>query len=266
MNKIIILSCWAVLSIGIHAQTVVYSEDFQNGFPVNFSFYNLDGLQPDASVSEYVTPWIIKADPENPSDSVASSTSFFNPVGQANRWMVTPPVTLGAFGNFIEWKGKAHDASFADGFKVLLSKTDNQTASFTDTVIVVSEELAEWTTHKIDLSAKGHNNETVYFAFINDSYNDFILYINDIVVTKEDPVSVEELAQLNLHVFPNPTTDWIYVNYTQKIDEIQVYDFLGSLVKTAKGKAIDISELKSGTYLLKVVAQGTSIVKKITKN
>jgi len=61
-------------------------------------------------------------------------------------------------------------------------------------------------------------------------------------------------------IYPNPVSEKIHLNLSREINTkqllIQVYDLSGQIVKTfdgySKNKAISISEIKSGTYMLKV--------------
>jgi hypothetical protein len=92
--------------MGISAQTVILSTDFQQGMPAVYTIVDNDGKTPDALVAEYTSAWITTVDPENAADTVAASTSYFTEMDSASRWMITPPLSLGAFGNFLEWNAK----------------------------------------------------------------------------------------------------------------------------------------------------------------
>ena len=68
MIKIVTI-IFVFLTLYSSAQVNVYSADFQNGLPSEFTFINNDGNAPfDPSYSE---PWICIEDPENPIDSIA---------------------------------------------------------------------------------------------------------------------------------------------------------------------------------------------------
>ncbi|MDO3694227.1 T9SS type A sorting domain-containing protein [Wenyingzhuangia sp. chi5] len=60
----------------------------------------------------------------------------------------------------------------------------------------------------------------------------------------------KNLPKINL--YPNPTSSILQIDTTLDIEEIQILNMLGSLVKKIKGdsKLIDISHLNSGSYLL----------------
>ena len=98
------LSFFSFCSIG---QTTVYSEDFQNGLPTDFTVIDNDGLTPAPAVSNYTAAWIELVDPTNTSDTIVGSTSFFSPVGQADRWLITPKIGLSDYGNILYWDAKS---------------------------------------------------------------------------------------------------------------------------------------------------------------
>ncbi|WP_326984082.1 T9SS type A sorting domain-containing protein [Chryseobacterium sp. MYb264] len=67
-------------------------------------------------------------------------------------------------------------------------------------------------------------------------------------------LGVTELQKDNVKIYPNPTTDFVYVKLDSKtkIEEAEVYDTAGRLVFKAKlesGK-LDLRTLQSGIYML----------------
>ena len=91
-------------------------------------------------ISEFTSAWITTIDPIDSTDTIAASTSYFSPAGTASRWLITPQLSLGAFGNYINWNARSHDPSFPDDYLVLVSTTDSQITSFTDTIGNINEE------------------------------------------------------------------------------------------------------------------------------
>lgn len=249
------------------AQVDLLNTDFQTGMPVAYSIVDNDGLTPDPQVSEYTSAWITVQDPDNSADTIAASTSYFSPIGTADRWMITPSVTLGAYGNFIEWEGKSQDASYPDNYLVLISTTDNQITSFTDTLEHVWPENADWTVHQIDLSNLGYNNQTVFFAFVNVTENGFKLYIDDVHVWKEDPVGISEMINsIAVNVFPNPTSGIISIETNDLIEEIVLMSANGQMITRTTEKTVDLTSLPSGVYFLNIETNNGVITKKILKH
>lgn len=264
MNKILAILAISA-SFGINAQTVIFTENFDAGASTGFTVVDNDGLTPNAAVSEFTEAWIRLADPDNTSDTVMGSTSYFEPVGQADRWLITPAITVGGFGNIFYWEAKSHDASFPDDYLVLVSTTDNATASFTDTIGSVIEENADWTARSANLSNSGYNNQTIYIAFVNRTNDGFKLYVDDIRVEIEDPVGLEEATIQSLVIAPNPVTDWMTVQ-GEHIELLEVVSLSGNTLRSRKNtNSLYLGDLSSGSYLIRATRNGHTITERIIK-
>lgn len=68
--------------------------------------------------------------------------------------------------------------------------------------------------------------------------------------------STDQKNQSRIGLFPNPAKDLLYVNLDRKIDTFEIFSLSGIPVKTGKSlipfEPIDISELKSGMYIIKI--------------
>ena len=248
MTKTIYFLALSLVSTTALAQTEVYTEDFQNGLPVNYTIVDNDGFTPDASVIDFADAWIELVDPDNASDTIVGSTSFFDPVGQADRWLITPAITLSGSGNFLYWDAKSHDPSFLDSYFILASKTDDAIASFTDTVEIINDESSDWTYRQADLSAAGLDNETVHIAFVNRTFDGFKLYLDSISVFVDDPVGLNPISTIDANIYPNPTNGMI--NIDGSFDMVRIYSTTGTLMFKGTASQIDLSSFNSGIYLV----------------
>jgi hypothetical protein len=246
------------------SQTIIFQEDFQNGISNSWTLIDNDGLNP--VFSEYNNAWIAIVDPENPLDTVASSTSYFNPTGKANRWLITPQVTLGAFGNFLEWNGKSQDASYPDDYMVLISTTGTQISDFTDTLLEVSGENFEWTTRSIDVSAQGFNNQSVHFAFVENTMDGYKLYLDSIKVIKDDPSFLNEISEINFSIYPNPTSSKLIISSSGSFDKINIYNELGQKLITSTCNEINVANFEKGIYILELISNNQISRKRFIKN
>ena len=71
----------------------------------------------------------------------------------------------------------------------------------------------------------------------------------------------------NVKVYPNPASEFVYIEGINQIDSIKVYSVLGVLEKTISGKNfLDISELSSGIYLLVIKNNTSAITKRLVIN
>jgi hypothetical protein len=100
---------------------------------------------------------------------------------------------------------------------------------------------------------------------------------SDVLEVNIGNVSTDDLPGLSqLAVRPNPTTGLLYVDvqFEQAVDlEVQVVNLLGQTVWSAQpgitaglSEAIDLSRQTPGLYLLRVVADGQAITKKVILN
>jgi hypothetical protein len=264
--KYSILGLLVVCSFQSFAQTSILSEDFQSGIPLSFTLVDNDGLDPDPAVAEYTAPWISVVDPEDNMNLVAGSTSFFAPTGEADCWLITPQLVLGAYGNKITWEAKSHDASFPDDYLIMVSTTTADIASFTDTIGLIQQENAEWTSRSVDLSTEGYNGQSIYIAYRNITNNGFKLYIDDISVTKEDPASVSDISQVQVAIYPNPTRDLVYIHAESEITSINLSDLSGNLIQDKElNTVVKMADLPNGIYFLTITTTQGSITKRIVK-
>lgn len=252
----------ALLSIGItQAQVTVMEEGFTTGIPVTWTIVDNDGRTPDDDVSEYTEAWIKKSNLDDNTDTVASSTSFFSPVGQADRWLISPAITLGAYGNELTWDALSYDASFPDSYKVMISKTGTNLTDFTDTAAIIIQENASWTSRSADLSDLLLDNETIHVAFINNTFDGFKLYLDNVKVSKDDPAGllVNKLTKVS---FQSTSSDRINVVAEFNVDKIELVSISGAVLLQTSQKHFNRPENR-GVYFVRIYSDSEVVVKKI---
>ena len=246
-------------------QITVFEADFQGGIPSEMIVVDNDFNIPNAAVSEYADAWICVADPENPDDSVAASTSWFTPVDTANRWLITPQLNLGSYGNSILWNSKSQDASFPDDYLILASSTDSNPSSFLDTLGYIQQENFEWTSRSVDLSSEGYNDQSIYIAFVLRTYDGFKLYVDDIQVLKEDDASNQLFSNVDFRMSPNPCQDIVQISAEKPIEQIKIYNLSGQLILSTANSIIQTSTLKRGSYIVEILSGKYSSHKRLYK-
>ena len=103
-------------------------------------------------------------------------------------------------------------------------------------------------------------DRTVKFQFDSEE----ICY-SSLVLNGTELLGLDDLSFSDIMIYPNPTTDNIYVEGAQNIKSIKVYSILGSLEKEVfNTNQVDISDLSTGIHLIKV-DNGTVFTKKIIK-
>jgi hypothetical protein len=74
--------------------------------------------------------------------------------------------------------------------------------------------------------------------------------------------------EINYSIYPNPTNGIIYISSFQKIESIAIYNPIGQkvIIENTSKNSIDLSDLKSGIYILELKIDKKNIRKKILLN
>ncbi len=89
-------------------------------------------------------------------------------------------------------------------------------------------------TNEYYVSAETYNNPTALYAF-----------------NEHDILSVEQVAQQYISVYPNPASNYIYLN-TEKSHTLYIYDFSGKLLISSTQATTNIEKLVNGIYFVLV--------------
>ena len=71
--------------------------------------------------------------------------------------------------------------------------------------------------------------------------------------------------EIEISIFPNPISDVFQVNIEKEIIQIQVLNLGGKIVSFSGNSILDISDLPSGLYLIKIITNSGTYVKKVVK-
>lgn len=86
--------------------------------------------------------------------------------------------------------------------------------------------------------------------------------------TKSQVTGVEKiLRNISLKIFPNPTSGILYYTVDQPVKFAEVFSLSGQLIRSIQGnQSIDISNLSSGVYILKVHLGEGVVINKFVKD
>jgi hypothetical protein len=256
LGILLIFTCFQTIG-----QITLLSTDFQSGIPSSYTILNNDGNPPFSTMTPFIgqEAWISLEDPDSSLNQVAAATSYFETADSADRWLITPQITLSSFGNYISWNAKSHDPSYPDDYLVLLSTTGNSPTDFTDTIGSVQEENFEWTNREADLSSLGLNDSSIYVAFVLKTYDGFKMYLDDILVRGEDASSIEEQEEISVTVYPNPTNGILRVETNSEVQKLEIFSVRGELLISTSQPEINLVNLNAGSYvLLATTSKGVS--------
>lgn len=181
------LFCLLISFLGQHMQAQILLEDFQGGvLPTGWAVFDGDGQTPNASVAQFTSAWIVADDFDISGEKVAMSTSWYiNPTGPSNDWLLTPAIPL-TNNNELRWQAEAQDPDYPDGYEVRLSPSAQFPATVGNYATLLfsigSENAAVRTTRSVNLQNLGFSNQNVNVAFRNNSFDMFILMVDNIEV------------------------------------------------------------------------------------
>lgn len=142
------------------------------------------------NAAPYLTTAFVSLAVNSGADTAAACTSWLNPVGAADKWLITPAIVGVDANTILSWEALASDASYPDGYQVWVSVAAGASGSPTvaDFTGIASNKVftiaAEGSTgfipHSVSLAAFA--GQTVRVAFRDNSNDMFKLYIDDIKV------------------------------------------------------------------------------------
>ena len=78
---------------------------------------------------------------------------------------------------------------------------------------------------------------------------------------------VEDENLLTITIYPNPVKDKLYIQDLSNTSKVLIYNVLGKLVLSETTKSeIDVDNLQSGIYIIKIVDEQKEIIRKFIKN
>ncbi len=195
--------------VGINANGATALADLQTNWPFE-----------NASVA--TAAWACVA---TTSDTVGVCTSRLSPAGQADKWLISPPISGLTAVSYLKWEALPSGASPNNsGYEVWVSAaagaSSNPTvANFTGTASnkvfsIAAEAVGPWMKHYQSLAAFA--GQTVRFAFRNNATAKYKIYLDDILVY--DPLASDiELVSVSPAGLMNT---WGAVNSTKTISGV----------------------------------------------
>ena len=88
------------------------------------------------------------------------------------------------------------------------------------------------------------------------------------LISVVDNLSLSQFSDDNIKVYPNPTTDQIFIESKVKNLSFTFYDINGKQILQTKNSVINLSNLSSGVYFLNIInsEKNQSIIKKVIKD
>ena len=149
-----------------------------------------------------------------------------------------------------------------------------------DSATSFNQPLNNWDVSKVTLmsrmfqGATSFNQDLSLWCVTNITSEPTEFSINSSLIESNKPVwgtcptaGVDDQNQLNISIYPNPSSDTVYIdgNYSQL--KVVVYDILGKqVINKSITNSIDISQLDKGVYILQLSDGAKLTTQRIIKN
>ncbi|GAA4974397.1 family 16 glycosylhydrolase [Algibacter aquimarinus] len=103
---------------------------------------------------------------------------------------------------------------------------------------------------------------------IDPGFTQSAMQIDYVRVFQDSALSNEEIKSDEFKIYPNPTDNLINIKSKRNIDSVELYDIFGKLIllQSEQFESINVENLNSGLYLIKIYSEGTKTVKKVVIN
>ena len=233
------------------------------------------------------------------------SSSWFNSPAACANYFITPPIQIIDGAAVLNWKSAPRQTPrYLDGYQVLVSTTDNYEISFTDTLFSAAEYTSGGSANGFDFSLYGftpgfqhgadstyvefdadssafvgllrpfsvslaqYSGQTIYICFLHDAFDDNLIALDDILVTGNLSVGINETELLtSATLYPNPSTGIFTINSSIN-STFNLYDIFGAHIAeyTENTTQIDLSNYANGVYFLKTQQSNKEEIVKLILN
>jgi len=92
-----------------------------------------------------------------------------------------------------------------------------------------------------------------------------VIYIDDVVLSLDNPTNVSNIDEDEFKIYPNPVSDIVNIEGATSVNKVDITDLSGKTtisVKEFSGTQLDVSGLQRGVYLMKITTdKGLKVVK-----
>lgn len=192
-------------------------------------------------------------------------TYSYSSSSNANAWFFTNTVSLVAGTDYSVTYDFGNDGYYTEKLKVAYGATSNTAAMTTELANHPTIVSGFPETNTVTFSPTVSGDYVIGFNAYSDADQN-LLYLDNILI--QEVLSSASFGNNSFTAYPNPVKDMLNVSFTQNISDVTVYNLLGQkvlfLTMNANQGQVDMSNLTSGTYLVKVNAEnGVKTIKVI---
>lgn len=192
------------------------------------------------------------------------SFSYYNSAIRPNDYLVTPAITIPETGNYsLSWYARGIDPEYAEEHYSVYISTSTSIESFGQPVFSETT-TSEWNQHIVSLA--DYAGQNIHIAFRHhDCYDMYMLAIDNIRVGVAGTEGIDDVNGIAISIYPNPTSGMLTVE-GEGIRQVELIDINGRIMlQRANASNIDISNMESGVYMLRVTTDAGVRTEKIVK-
>lgn len=122
-----------------------------------------------------------------------------------------------------------------------------------------------FTTSTFNFTAS-ENQVVVYIRSLQAVDSNHETFYDNLSLVEANTASTENLSSISINLYPNPTKDIVHVGGVDTVDTIRLYSINGQLIKQLNNtNSINLSNHKSGVYLVEVIVDNKTLVNKLIK-
>jgi hypothetical protein len=187
---------------------------------------------------------------------------------------------------FVNWTEDGEEVSTDAQYSFVIESDRDLVANFVLLDYYVSVAVSSAEAGEVTGDGNYNHGDTVALVATANTGYKFVNWTEDGVVVSEDAQysfvilkdreltanfveteGVEELVSL-FNIYPNPVSDKLYIETQTQTLTVEIYDVYGrqqSMVNGQQSTVIDVSDLNSGVYFVKVVTSEGEVVKRFVK-
>lgn len=219
-------------------QSINLFEKLDSGYVIIQEYVMLGGCQPCITAGNGIKSIVNAFEVSNPGRVRIYQTGF------TNSYTCQQMTTWGDGNNFTS--------------SLLFSQGDSEVNYYGGMGMPTILVLGGGTQHKVYYAEQGYS----------PSHNAAITAAIDSALAESGTLAIKDnQEELSINIYPNPSSDAIQINLSEKASLFEIMDLGGRIIKTistlseATSQVIGISELNSGVYFLKVTLSNGQIVK-----
>lgn len=151
---------------------------------------------------------------------------------------------------------------FTSPNEIVLFQSNAQNLHFRDLELTPGGDTVSMNTYHYDPEGFVVKAEFIRLNFDSELYlehEEFFYY-------EEAPLSLTEQIEVQVVLFPNPTSDVIYIEADEPIESVQLLSSSGQVLIEQHSSVLDVEHLASGNYFLVGFTNSGRFVEKIVKN